>query len=163
MRTLLQQMLYSLDSIPPELEGVYDDCCSHKKQAPDTAYFTRQLLSTAANFLSVYIILDALDECTSGTFEDTINLIRQFKDSGIKVFCTFRPILINLGNRLDISTIHSIGAHDEDIRNYLSIRLSKDWRHDKCFLEKIIDRLTEGAKGKLVPSSLYLLNIDFCL
>ena len=125
-------------------------------------YFDNSYLSPRL-FLRVYIMLDALDECTSGTLEDTITLIRRFKDSGIKVFCTFRPILINLGDRLDVQTIHSIDAHDEDVRNYLSLRLNKEWLHDKCFLEQIIDRLIEGVKGKLVSLSHYLLNIDFCL
>ena len=112
------------------------------------AVFVRQLLSTAAGFSLIYILLDALDECTSGTLDDTINLIRQFKDSGIKVFCTCRPILINLGDRLGVSTIHSISAHDEDIKNYLSIRSNKEWRHDKRFLERIMNQLAECAEGK---------------
>jgi len=95
-------------------------------------------------------MLDALDECSSATLEDTIALIHQFKNSRIKVFCTFRPILIDLRYRLDVPVIHVLGAHEEDIRNYLSIRLTREWRHDKRFLEKIMNRLVEGAKEKLV-------------
>ena len=148
VRTLLKQLLFTLDLIPRELEDVYDDCCFHKQKAPDRTFFTRHLLSATGKFSSVYIMLDALDECTSGTLDNTINIIRQLKDSWIKVFCTFRPILINIGDRLDISTIYSIGAHEEDIRNYLSIRLNKEWRHDKCFLERIINQLAECAEGK---------------
>jgi hypothetical protein len=123
------------------------------------------LLSTAATYSSVYIMLDALDECTPGTLNKTIHLIRQFKESGVKVFCTFRPtILNNLKEELDISKFHSIEAHDMDIRNYLTIRLNEEWRHNKCFLEQIIERLAEGAKGKSASSYFYLLiKIDFCL
>jgi hypothetical protein len=114
-------------------------------------------------FSLIYIMLDALDECASKTLEDTIGFICRIKDLGIKIFCTFRPILINLGERLSVQTIHSIDAHEEDIRNYLSLRLNNEWLHDKCVLEQIIDRLAEGAKRKLVSSSHNLLNIDFCL
>lgn len=98
-------------------------------------------------------MLDGLDECTNETLEDAITFICRFKDSGIKTFCTFRPILINLGDRLGAQTIHSIDAHDEDIRNYLSLRLNKEWLHDNNCLEQIIDRLIQSAKGMLVSSS----------
>jgi hypothetical protein len=135
-----------LDSIPRELEAHYNECRSRSK-SPDKAFFIRQLLSAADNFSTVHIMLDALDECTSGTLDEIVELIHQFKDSRIKVFCTFRPI-INLRDRLDVPDIHTISAQDSDIRNYLSIRLNKEWRHDKRFLGKVVDRLVEGAEGK---------------
>ena len=72
------------------------------------------------------------------------------KDSGFKVFCTFRPNLINVGDQVDVSMVYSIHAHDEDIRNYLSIRLEEEWIHDECFIPQIVDQLAEGAKGKYV-------------
>lgn len=117
-------------------------------------------------FSSVYVMLDALDECNSETLEDTISLIHQFEKFGIKVFCTFRPIIDFQGvRRLEAQTIHSIEAHDKDVRNYLSIRLNKEWRHsNKRFLPKIIDQLAEGAKGKSVSLFNHLLiYTGFCL
>ena len=95
-------------------------------------------------------MLDALDECGSESLDDIIALIRLFKNSGVKVFCTSRPYLMNLREQLDTSIIVPIDAHDEDVRNYLTIRLNKEWRHAQCFLKQIIDRLAEGAKGKSV-------------
>lgn len=150
-----------MDLIPRDLESVYDECLSRLK-SPEKSIFVRQLLSTAANFSSVYILLDALDECSSATLEDTITLIHRFKDTRIKVFCTFRPNLINLGDRFNVP-IHSIGAHDEDVRNYLSARLNREWHYNKGLVEQIIDRLTKGAKGKLVSCALHSLSIGFCL
>jgi hypothetical protein len=149
VRTLLKQLLLPSDLIPHKLEASYDDCCSRLKN-PDRAIFTGQLFSTATTFSSVYIMLDALDECTSETLTDIIPLIHQFKDAGIKVFCTSRPHL-HLQSRLETpSIIHSIHAHDEDVRNYLSMRLNKEWRHDERFRELIIERLAKGAEGKSV-------------
>jgi len=104
----------------------------------------------AATFSSVYIILDALDECSIRTLEELIVLIRKLKDHGVKVFCTFRPNLIDLGKCLNIPTIQSIRAHDEDIRNYLSIRLNKEWRHAKSLREQVMDPLVKGAHGKWI-------------
>ena len=133
IRTVLKQLLLPLDWVPFSLETVYDDCHSHSR-TPDRVVLVQQLLSVAAAFSSVYVMLDALDESSRGTLEDTITLINQFKNSGIKVFCTFRPILDALGDRLGVPIIHSISAYDADVRNYLSIRLNKEWRHNKQFL-----------------------------
>ena len=149
VRTLLKQLLLPSDLIPPDLEKVYDDCYSRQK-VPEEGIFYRQLLSMATTFSSVYVMLDALDECSSGALEDLIVLIRKLKGHGLKVFCTFRPNLIDLGERLDIPSIQSIGAHDEDVRNYLSIRLNKEWRHDKSLGNEVIDPLVKGAHGKLI-------------
>ena len=149
VRTLLNQLLLPSDLIPPNIEEVYDDCRSRRKM-PDAGFFIQQLLSTAATFSSIYVMLDALDECSSGTLEYLIDLICTLKDHGVKVFCTFRPNLIDLGKRLDIPTIQSIHAHDEDIRNYLSIRLNKEWRHAKSLQEQVMDPLVKGAHGKWI-------------
>ena len=88
VRIILKQLLLPLDTVPRDLEAIYDDCCARFK-SPESAVFIRQLLSVATKFSSVYVILDALDESSSTTLEDTIQLIHQFKDSRIKVFCTF--------------------------------------------------------------------------
>jgi len=92
--------------------------------------------------------LDALDECSKETFGDVITLIPQLKDSGIKMFCTFRSIFTDLGNQLGVPDIHTISAHEEDVRNYLLIQLSKKGRYNKNLTQKIIDRLAQGAEGK---------------
>ena len=147
IRTLLKQLLCSLDSIPRELEKVYDDCsCSLKN--PDKGFLTSQLISVAEKYPTVFIVLDALDECSKETFEDVITLIHRLKNSGIKVFCTFRPVFPDLGNRLSVLDIHTISAHEEDVRNYLLIQLSKKGRYNKNLTQKIIDRLAQGAEGK---------------
>lgn len=161
VRTLLKQLLSPLDLVPPELGEVYDSCCSEFKD-PEKVVLSSQLLSATAKFSNVFIMLDALDECSNQTLKEVIDLIRRFKDSGIKVFCTFRPF-INIEDRLGVP-IHLIDAHDDDVRNYLSIRLNNEWCYDKCFLERIINRLTEDAKGKSVSSFCYFLtSLDFCL
>ena len=150
IRTILKQLLVQLDVIPRDLEAVHDDCCSHFK-TPEEVTFIRQLASVAASFASVYIVLDALDECADATLEDLINFIQQMKDSHIKFFCTFRPSVIK--DQLSSSIIHSIHAHDDDVRNYLSIRLGKEWRHNRQLLPPIINTVATAAEGK----SLYIV------
>jgi hypothetical protein len=150
VRTLLKQLLLPLDSIPRELEAAYYEYRS-RLTVPDQIFFVRQLLSTAAAFSSTYIILDALDECSTQTLDNVVSLVRQCQDAGMNVLCTFRPTLMDIAARLNTSTIHSISAHNEDIRNYLSIRLNKEWPHNLRFIPQIIERLAAGAEGQFVP------------
>ena len=154
VRILLKQLLLPSNLTPPDLESAYDEYCSHHKD-PESAIFRQQLLSTSVSFSSVYVMLDALDECGSETLEDIIALIGLLRNSGVKVFCTSRTHLMNLNEQLDTSTI-LINAQDEDVRNYLNIRLNKEWRHDPRFREQIIIRLTTGAEGKSVAHFLCL-------
>lgn len=96
-------------------------------------------------------MFDALDECSDKAFKDISALIRRLQDTkGAKIFCTSR-LHINVKDALRIQDVHWIKAHDDDVRNYLSIRVGKEWRHSKRFLEQIVDKLTQAAKGKSVP------------
>lgn len=109
VRTILKQLLLSLDVIPHDLGIVYNDCFSRSK-TPEKAMFMRQLFSVASPFASVYIMLHALDERSDATLQDVIHLVCQLKDSAFKVFCIFRPKLITLGDQLNVLLIHSIHA-----------------------------------------------------
>jgi hypothetical protein len=146
IRTLLKQLLLPSNLIPRDLESLYDDCHCHHKN-PEISIFTRQLLSISATFSSIYIMLDALDECSSDTLNDIFIIVRELKNSRVKVFCTSRPQILDLEDRLQTRSI-PIDAKDEDVRNYLTIRVNKEWRHNKCHQEPIINRLTQEAKGK---------------
>jgi len=90
VRTILKQVLLPLDMIPPNLEAIYDDCCSRLK-SPEKALFIRPLLSAAGKFSSVYIMLDALDECTSGTLKIRLILFISLKIQGLKFFALSAP------------------------------------------------------------------------
>lgn len=94
-------------------------------------------------------MLDALDEYSGETLDDILGLIHLFQISGIKVFCTSRPHICNLRDQLNTS-IMLIDARDENVRNYLIIRLNKEWHHIEnnklrnkgnfMFMKKIVDR-----------------------
>lgn len=146
VRTLLKQLLLPSNLIPRGLESLYDDR-HHQHKKPEISKFSRQLLSISATFSSVYIMLDALDECSNDTLNDIFILVHELKNSGVKVFCTSRPQILDLEDRLQARGI-SIDAKDEDVRNYLIIRVNKEWRHNKSHQEPIINRLTQEAKGK---------------
>jgi hypothetical protein len=148
-RIILKQLLLRSEFLPRELESAYDEWLSCSK-VPDKALWINLIFSVSASCGSVYVVLDALDECSPECLEEVTTLVRLSKESRIKVLCTSRPHLMNLNVQLDTPTIAPIIARDEDVTNYLCIRLKKEWRYAPRFREQIINRLTRGAEGKSV-------------
>lgn len=50
-------------------------------------------------------MLDALDECSSDTLNDIFIRVHEFKNSGVQVFCTSRPQILDLEDRLQTRSI----------------------------------------------------------
>lgn len=147
IRALLKQLLCRLDLIPHDLEGFYDDCNRYSIK-PDVSALTYYLISISNHFSSVFVMLDALDECATENYADIINLIRKLRESGLKILCTSRINVPNVRCQLGQPTLVEIKAHEDDVRNYLAIRLSKEWQYDDEFKQKISDTLAEKAAGK---------------
>jgi hypothetical protein len=146
-RSLLKQLLWPLALIPPEVESLYDQ---HFRQSKVTecSVFARLLQQVASNNpSSVSLLFDALDECDVGVRDEIISLIRQLKISGARVFCTSRQHLVTLPDQLDTATVLKIRAHDEDVRNYLTCRMT-EWKFAESFKERIINRIVHGVDGK---------------
>lgn len=122
---LLKQVLVQSDSIPSGLETAYDEWRSRCK-VPDNSAFTGQVIAACATFSSAFVVLDALDECSEESLESVIALIRRIKASGVNVFCTSRPHLVNLERQLENPTTVQICAYDDDVRKYLTKKLSKE-------------------------------------
>jgi hypothetical protein len=152
IRSLLKQLLCLLTLIPPKIESLYDDC-RRKSQVPTSSQLTDQLHEVIASCKasSVFFVLDALDECLDHCNE-IITMISALDKLGVKVFCTSRPHLIDLPKRLGTTAVLEVRAQDDDVRNYLSVRL-KDWKFSESrFKPMIIDRLSNDVDGKSVSN-----------
>ncbi len=147
IRSLLKQLLLPMTLVPQALESLYDEFCS-QSIIPDTSTFMEQLISTCAHYSSVSIILDALDECGSETLDAVINLIRELSRSSVKIFVTSRPHLSNLPSELEKPLILQVEAQDDDVKNYLSVRLGKEWRYSEHLKSRIIYAIAQGTRGK---------------
>lgn len=134
--------------IPQGVEPAYDDFCS-RSTVPSLSDFTKYFLSACKCYSSVFIILDALDECSQDTLDVVSSVICQLKECNIRVFATARPHLENsLQAQFNEPPVLQVEAHDDDVRNYLSAKLNKGWRYAGNFKERIIDAVAGGAKGK---------------
>ena len=91
-------------------------------------------------------MFDALDECSSDTLNVALSLVRQLKDYGIKIFCTSRPFFTDVRTRLGAPSEIPVEPKDEDVREYLSMRLSKEWTYGDESKQIILDSLTRITK-----------------
>jgi hypothetical protein len=144
VRILLKQFLCQSDSIPQSVENAYDEWSSRRK-VPDEAIFSGQLIASLAKLPSAFVMLDALDECSEETLQKVISLIHQIKHSGVNVFCTSRTHLISLEKELDNPTMIRIEAQDDDVRKYLTKRLSEEKRFSRI-RGQILERLTDNIE-----------------
>jgi hypothetical protein len=99
------------------------------------------LTDAFAAFSSAFIVLDALDD-----LDGIINLINGLSEIKVKIFCTGRTTLVNLGERLYTEPIR-IEAHTEDVEVYLRDKLAKQKRFSSTHTERIVKNLLNEPRG----------------
>jgi hypothetical protein len=102
----------------------------------------------AAEFDRVYICFDAFDECSVELQDKILSLVHQLSGPpNARVFLTSRPHVERLSRLPGSAWTLTIEASDTDVHRYLSSRLANE-RHLKDGIKnKIMDKLSKGAKG----------------
>lgn len=147
VRILLKQLVAQLDVVPFGFVKFYEECINGNA-TPHLASFLGHLVSYCAQFESVYILFDGLDECEDIQQDQILSVVQELlRQPSIMVFLTSRPHLQRLRNLPVYGVIMEIMAKEDDLRTYLCCRLetvrlvSKDLKH------AIIDSITRGAEG----------------
>jgi len=164
LRGLLSSALFQLcgqsDSYHELLSTFYSTHC-HGAQAPSDNELARCLkdLLEVPGQAPVYLIIDALDECSntpalSSPREKALLLVEEIIGSklpNLRVCITSRP---EIGIRvvLEPLTFRSISIHDErgqleDIENYIKSTVKKMRRWNPEHKQLVIDALTRRADG----------------
>jgi hypothetical protein len=146
--SLLKQLIYTTQSIPNDLEKMYDEDKKEKRRASLDGFV--DLFINYAKLMSFVVLFDAFDECGEQGIVCS-RLIQRFYNSGIKVFITHRPhVLKNPEIDFQEYTRIEIQARDEDIEGYIEEQLrmeEKAKRLDETFRTRIIDEIKHQAKG----------------
>lgn len=121
---LLKQLLTQLADIPEELECLYDECTRADKK-PDQSTLTQLLASVSQKFSTVYMIFDALDECSDSHQKDMSGLFAQLQQSSHRLLISFRSHLNKLGSTLFDIRIFQISANESDLKQYVTSRLEE--------------------------------------
>jgi hypothetical protein len=125
---LLKQLIVRFDSIPDKVKVLYSSGIE-----PDTATCNELLTSCAKKFGKVYIIFDAMDECSQASQTEVFELLAQLHSIGCQLLVSSRLHLEeDLRNTLADCKTLNISAQESDLNNYIVTKLyQKGNKHDE--------------------------------
>ena len=154
----MAQVLSAQNEIPHEIEDLYDEYC-RRSMTPDVTVLKRHLIFLFSRLSSSFVLFDALDVVAAENVPDMMALITEISKTGVKVFCTSNTT--NIKSQLGEPEALEIRADDDDIVNYLNLRLNKEWEYDDEFKQEILDHIVEKASGKSPPQKKYLTLVSY--
>jgi hypothetical protein len=160
LRSLLCQLLRRAVVIPKDVEALFSSCENGKRQPSLHALLevTRQV---AQEFMHVYVILDALDECSQRLeLMDMLETVAGWKLDNLHLVMTSRK-----ERDIESSLESYVGEEeavclqqnvvDKDIQRYVQQQLSEKknlvkWNKDAAIRQEIEAALMRGARGMYV-------------
>jgi hypothetical protein len=147
--SIVQQLLQSHGFISDQMLLLYNHHVKRQTR-PSLGEWSDLLQSEVRRHSKMYIIIDALDECSETARDTFLDEIRKLANANLLV--TSRP---NLTIERDFEGAASIEirASEEDVRKYLECRIPKERRllrhvkEDPVLLKTIISTIVERAKG----------------
>ena len=152
--SLLRQIVQMKDVLSDEVMGLYRRHISAQTR-PTASEFSELLEYEVRNFPTVFVLVDALDECSEGSGARQsllMELQSLLRLPNTRLMITSRHIAdveLNFENAAHLE----IRANDDDIRKYLEAQIPKEPRLARCvksdpaLQESIIDTLVDNAKG----------------
>jgi hypothetical protein len=147
VRSLLKQLLFSLRTIPEVIETNHNECTTQGK-AVDFTNLKRQLLLVIPTFDRVFLLFDALDEISTEYSKQVMSLISDFRNARAKIFCTSRIDTTRVRDELGSPAVTEIRANHDDIVDYITGRLDREYDYDEESKQMILDCVVEKVDGK---------------
>ncbi|USP80732.1 hypothetical protein yc1106_08006 [Curvularia clavata] len=173
LRSVIVQLSKQVDDIPPSLDALFSSH-GNGRRSPALDELLKALCDMLQQYPEVFIILDALDECTQRPeLMEVLEEIASWKISNLHLLMTSRQeqeiksCLEGFVNPQDNICLQR-DAVDEDIQLYIRQRLSDDkslvkWRNDATLRQEIEDTLTRGSKGMFRWAACQLDALAKCL
>ena len=147
VRGMLKQALGQLEVIPLPVQRVYEESLA-KATFPDPATLIGQLMACSGQFETVYIVLDALDECDEDQRIDILSLIDELLGNpSIRIMVTSRHHLQRVQPIRCPPLYMDINADDGDIRTYLWFHLERQEILSPGLKKEIVEVISQGAEG----------------
>jgi hypothetical protein len=108
---------------------------------PEVDILLSTTITLCSKYSSMFLILDALDECDENERSFLLDAIHQLKVSRVRIFITSRPHLACL-SILDDAIHVQIVADINDVKNYLRQKV----KDDNVLKEKIVDSISMKSK-----------------
>ncbi|KIW35343.1 uncharacterized protein PV07_02044 [Cladophialophora immunda] len=159
--SLLQQLARRASVISENIKSLYEKHALNKAR-PSLDVFSSHLQSEVRRFSEVFIIIDALDECTedNGTRRSFLDEIQKLQPNVHLLITSRHSATIQLGSE---SLTHiEIHASDRDIARYLENRIENAHRlvlhvrKDPSLENTIVRTISEKVKGMFLLAQLHM-------
>ncbi|KAL4933770.1 uncharacterized protein BDV17DRAFT_67832 [Aspergillus undulatus] len=155
--SLLSQLSLEQDVVPPSIQKLYKQH-RHGRGRASRREITTELRATVAQYSTIFIVIDALDECEDNTTRKRLlaELLELQQISNIRLMLTFRPhIELNLRNAAQLP----VRADEQDVQRYLTGQLgclSRVVERDQTLQHDILGRIPKAADGIFLLAQLYM-------
>ena len=124
LASLLGQLTLWQPMTPESIQKLYDKHLQGEKPRLSQDEIREELYRIMKAYTRIFIVIDALDECKTDPIRDRLlsELYGLQEESDIRLMVTFRPNIVP--QTPSIVTTLEIRAHEEDIEEYLSSRMS---------------------------------------
>jgi hypothetical protein len=157
-RSLCRQILCQLDIIPASLEAAYRRFKEGNMSAqPDINFFFSLLADCVGQYSSVFLMLDAFDECSDSQIPTILKLLQKLLECQLRIFVTGRPHILDSPHireddesqqwLRERSTLVII-ASPSDIAIYLKGKLDRTKRIEETIKRKILSIVSTKADGQ---------------
>ncbi|KAL8786768.1 MAG: hypothetical protein Q9213_002589 [Squamulea squamosa] len=144
--SLLKQIAGAFLIIPSVVVGLHNK--SKKQQrSPSQHDLEQTLITTCRELGTVYIVIDALDECNPIYVKGLLRLVNEIRDYA-KIFITSRPYPEDLRKHFEKSPRIEIKAHRADLEKYLDQQIKQS---DIC--DEMDDTLQAEIVGRIIVSA----------
>lgn len=157
LRSLIKQSIYQLENIPDSIVNTYDRVSNDGKSAePNTSALTALLNDCFHSFSTIFVVIDALDECDKWEMIKIVRELQQLPKSNLRLFVTGRPHVLNyrhydkndpIHEWLKGATTQEIIAAKTDIEKYVRER----YKTEAIGSDEISEQLRDGIT-KLILS-----------
>jgi Cdc6-like AAA superfamily ATPase len=154
LASLLKQLVQEHSAILPAVKDLYDQH-KIKQTRPSLDDISKALQSVAAVYSTVFIVIDALDECQARLRTELLREIFSLQiKSGVSIFATSR-FIPDIIEKFRGSISVEIRATEEDVQRYLDGRISESESVVlKSCREDIKSEITKAVNGMYAPSFL---------
>lgn len=148
---LLKQLVQSRPDIAASVMGLYDRH-SKRRTKPSLDELMQALLSTCSSYSTVYVVVDALDECSNrdGVRRQLIDKLCSFQASrNVQLLFTSRFVPEVMEN-FRTSPWLEVRANEEDVRRYVAghiQRLPKCIQRDEGLKNNVQSKIVEAVDG----------------
>lgn len=143
LSSLAQQMLQQIKTLPEDVRSIYKD---HKRKNTRLGLddCIRILRSAINPFSKIFIVIDALDECSRDAAPKFIESVLQLADA--RILITSRPDTPNFPRHFRSFPSLKVCASRHDVRRYLEARIEEE--HE---LAELVDEYP-GLHGRIVTT-----------